>query len=186
MRWDDLNQSDNIEDRRGEQGGGGGLGGGFGMPGGAGGLGIGTVVVLGIVGWALGIDPRMLIGGAEILTGGGSSQVEQPYREPSGQQRRTGRPEDETGRFVSAVLGSTEVQWKDIFTQAGQRYTGAGAGHVQPPDQAALRRRRPGRHGAVLLPGRPEGLSRHVVLPRDRDALPRLRRQAPASSARPM
>jgi predicted metalloprotease len=124
MRWDDLNQSDNIEDRRGEQGGGygGGFGGGFGLPGGAGGLGIGTVVVLGILGWALGIDPRLLIGGAEILTGGGSSHYEQPSREPTGQQRRTGRPEDETGRFVAAVLGSTEVQWKDIFTQAGQRY----------------------------------------------------------------
>ena len=122
MRWDDLQQSGNIEDRRGEQG-----GGGFHMPGGAGGLGIGTVVVLGILGWALGIDPRLLIGGAEILTGGGS-QMEQPYRDPraqqggGGQARRTGRPEDETGRFVAAILGSTEVQWKDIFTQAGQRY----------------------------------------------------------------
>lgn len=126
MRWDDLQQSDNIEDRRGEQGSGGGFGGGFGMPGGAGGLGIGTVVVLGILGWALGIDPRLLIGGAEILTGGGS-HFEQPYRDPraqppQGQARRTGRPEDETGRFVAAVLGSTEVQWKDIFTRAGQRY----------------------------------------------------------------
>jgi predicted metalloprotease len=124
MRWDDLQQSDNIEDRRGDEGG--GRGGGFGMPGGAGGLGIGTVVVLGIVGWALGIDPRLLIGGAEILTGGGSSQYEQPYRDPSAQngggQRRTGRPEDETGRFVAAILGSTEVQWKDIFTKANQRY----------------------------------------------------------------
>jgi predicted metalloprotease len=127
MRWDDLQQSDNIEDRRGESGGsGGGMGGGFGMPGGAGGLGIGTVVVLGILGWALGIDPRLLIGGAEILTGGGS-QYEQPYRDPraqapQGQARRTGRPEDEAGRFVAAILGSTEVQWKDIFTKAGQRY----------------------------------------------------------------
>lgn len=129
MRLDDLPQSDNIEDRRSDEGGGGG---GFGMPGGAGGLGIGAVVVLGIIGWALGIDPRLLIGGAEILTGGGGgSQYEQPYRDPraqqmpqgpGGQARRTGAPSDEIGVFVSRVLGSTEVQWKDIFTKAGQRY----------------------------------------------------------------
>ena len=51
MRFDDLPQSDNIEDRRGDSGGGGG---GFGFPmGGRGGLGIGTIVVLGIVGYAL-------------------------------------------------------------------------------------------------------------------------------------
>ena len=58
MRWDDFRQSDNVEDA-----GSGGGGGGFGMPGGAGGLGIGTVVVLGLLGWALGIDPRLLISG---------------------------------------------------------------------------------------------------------------------------
>src|SRR5260370_41439274 len=65
MRLDDLPESSNIEDRR--QEGGGGFGG---MPGGRGGLGIGTVVVLGLVGWALGIDPRLLIGGAELISGG--------------------------------------------------------------------------------------------------------------------
>ena len=41
------------------------VGGGF--RGGAGGLAIGTVVVLGLIGWALGIDPSLLIGGAEML-----------------------------------------------------------------------------------------------------------------------
>jgi len=122
MRWEDLEQSGNIEDRRGEEGGGYGRGGGFGIPVGGGGLGIGTVVVLGLIGWALGIDPRLLIGGAEILTGGGSS-YEQPYQPaPGGQARRTGAPSDDIGGFVSRILGSTEVQWKDIFRQAGQTY----------------------------------------------------------------
>ena len=65
MRLDDLPESGNVEDRRGEGGFGGG-GGGFGIPIGGGGLGIGTIVVLGLIGWALGIDPSMLIGGAEI------------------------------------------------------------------------------------------------------------------------
>ena len=41
---------------------------------------------------------------------------------------------------------------------------------------AQLRRRGAERDGAVLLSERPEDLSRHVVLPDDRDALPRLRR----------
>jgi predicted metalloprotease len=120
MRWDDLPQSDNVEDRRGEGGAGGGSGGGF--PIGAGGLGIGGMVVLGLIGWALGIDPRLLIGGAEILTGN-QPRYEQPYRPP--QQNPAGRharPTDETGRFVAAVLGSTEVQWKDIFSKEGQTY----------------------------------------------------------------
>ena len=80
MRWDDFRRSDNVEDRR-EDGGYCG-GGGFSMPGGRGGLGIGTIVVLGLVGWALGIDPRLLIGGAEILTGGSarSSPSDAPSR----------------------------------------------------------------------------------------------------------
>ena len=62
MRIDELPRSENIEDRRGariRRGGG---------------IGIGTLVVLALVAWAFGIDPRLLIGGAEILTGGQQSQ----------------------------------------------------------------------------------------------------------------
>ena len=47
MRWEDFRASTNVEDRR---------GGGGGIPGGAGGLGIGGVIVLTLIGWALGID----------------------------------------------------------------------------------------------------------------------------------
>jgi predicted metalloprotease len=112
MRWDELPRSDNVEDRRGDGGGGGGF------PIGGGGLSIGTVVVLGLIGWALGIDPRLLIGGAEILSGGGS-QYEQQYQDT---QRRTGQPTDQTGQFVSAVLGSADVTWKAIFEREGQTY----------------------------------------------------------------
>jgi uncharacterized protein len=115
MRLDDLPESGNIEDRRGETGYGGG--GGFGLPIGGGGLGIGTVVVLGLIGWALGIDPSLLIGGAEVLSGSGQHQTQTP---PSA--RRTTKPQDETGRFVDRVLGSTEARWKDIFAQDGKTY----------------------------------------------------------------
>ena len=126
MRWDDFRRSDNIEDDRDGGGGfGGGFpgGGGFGLPTGGGGLGIGTIVVLGILGWAFGIDPSILIGGAEILTGGGGSQsrYEQPYQP---EQRRSTRqvPNDPTGQFIAAVVGNTEDTWKEIFAQSGKQY----------------------------------------------------------------
>ena len=105
MRLDELPRSDNVEDRRGMR-----------VPGGRSGLGIGTVVLLGLLGWWLGIDPSILIGGAEIFTGGGSSQQQ------TQQQAPTGAPSDQTGQFVAAVLGSTEAQWKAIFQQNGQTY----------------------------------------------------------------
>ena len=63
MRLDDLPESGNVEDRR-EGGGFGGGGGGFGIPIGGGGLSIGAIVALGLIGWALGIDPSLLIAGA--------------------------------------------------------------------------------------------------------------------------
>jgi uncharacterized protein len=114
MRLDETEQSDNIEDRRGE----GGFGGGFGLPSG-GGLGIGTIVVLGLIGWALGIDPRILISGGEILSGGSHVQQSMPV---GGQSRRTGRPSDDMGRFVSTVLGNIDAEWTDIFRQDGKIY----------------------------------------------------------------
>jgi uncharacterized protein len=119
MRWDDFRRSENVEDVRDGGGGFGGGGGGFGIPIGGGGLGIGTIVVLGLVGWALGIDPRILIGGAEILTGGDSHYEQQAGPAPT---RRGGTPTDEAGQFVSAVLGSTEDTWQEIFRQSGQTY----------------------------------------------------------------
>ena len=118
MRWEDLPQSDNIDDRRGG-GDGGGFGGGGSFPSGGGGLGIGGMIVLGIIGYALGIDPRLLIGGAEILTGGGSN-YQQPYQDTG--QRRTGAPTDDMGRFVAAVLGSADATWKVVFEKEGQTY----------------------------------------------------------------
>jgi uncharacterized protein len=112
MRLDETEQ-DTIEDRRGE---GGGFGGGFGLPMG-GGLGIGTMIILGLLGWALGIDPRLLIGGAEILSGSHQTQ----YQAPS-QARRAGKPSDDMGRFVSTIIGNINREWTDIFARDGRTY----------------------------------------------------------------
>jgi len=107
MRLDQLPQSDNIEDRR---------GGSSGFPGGRGGIGIGTIIVLGLIGWALGIDPRVLMEGAETMS------RDSPAQQQSDAGSTAGAPSDEMGRFVSAVLGSTEAQWSDIFAKAGKAY----------------------------------------------------------------
>src|SRR3981189_2417902 len=101
MRYDDFRRSDDIDDRRGDDGGGGG--GGFGLPMGSGGLGIGTIIVLGLVGYALGIDPRVLIGGAEILTGGGQAPSYQTDRRSG--PAKTGAPTDEMGTRIAATPG---------------------------------------------------------------------------------
>ncbi len=120
MRWDDFRRSDNIEDDRESGGGFDSAGGGFRI-GGGGGLGIGAVVVLGLIGWALGIDPGVLIGGAELISNN-SSHYQQPYRQPA---HRTGKPTDRTGDFVAAVLGNTEDVWTEIFRANGRKYSPA-------------------------------------------------------------
>jgi len=103
MRYDDLRESSNIEDRRG-------------MSGVArGGIGIGAAIVLTLLGWATGIDPSVLLGEAERVTGGG-----QTYQS---QQGRQGAPTDQIGNFVARVLGETEDVWTEILpAQAGRQY----------------------------------------------------------------
>jgi predicted metalloprotease len=113
MRLDDLPESGNIEDRRGDEGGGGGIGG---IPIGGGGIGIGTILILGLIGWALGIDPSLLISGVDQMNRGA------PYEQQQGQRGETGKPSDEMGRFVGQVLGSTELVWKTVFSKEGRSY----------------------------------------------------------------
>jgi hypothetical protein len=104
MRIDDLPRSENVEDRRGVQ-----------MR--RGGIGIGTLIILGLIGWALGIDPRLLISGADILTGGG-----QPPAQTDTTRTNQAGASDQMKELVSRVLGSTEVQWTELFAQANARY----------------------------------------------------------------
>ena len=112
MRLDELPRSDRVEDRRGDRSG--GL-----WTRSSGGIGIGTLILLVIVGWALGINPLYLIGGAEILSRLGGSQEQS---QPAPDTARREAPPDQMGEFVSAVLGSTEAQWQKIFAQSGKAY----------------------------------------------------------------
>jgi uncharacterized protein len=121
MQYDDFRRSSDIEDRRDDSGGGGG--GGFGLPMGGGGLGIGTIIVLGLISYAFGIDPRILIGGAEVLNGGGGqSSTYQSDRKST--TAKNGVPTDEMGNMISGILGEIDDRWSEIFQAAGQTYTG--------------------------------------------------------------
>src|SRR5262249_40616034 len=111
MRWDQLPRSDNVQDQR--QSGPGGF-----RTGRAGGIGIGTLLVLGLIGWARGINPLYLTGGAETLPQRGGGSQEQPH--PAPKDTQTQAPSDQMGQFVAAVLGSTEAEWKEIFAKAGK------------------------------------------------------------------
>jgi uncharacterized protein len=114
MRTDDFRPSDNVEDDR-EASASRGVGG---IPGGRGGLGIGTIIVIGLISWYFGIDPSVLLNGAQILTGNGTDTT-QPTQAP---HVNAGRPTDAMGHFVDVVLGDTEDRWTEIFSASGRTY----------------------------------------------------------------
>jgi predicted metalloprotease len=104
MRIDDGRESENVEDRRGERGGG-GL-----RPGGRS-IGIGTIV-LALVAMYFGVDPSIVLDTATAPA---------PMSAPAAPAPRP--PANDTGaRFVSQVLADTEDTWKTIFAQGGKQY----------------------------------------------------------------
>ena len=106
MEWENTPISDNIEDRR---------GGGGGLSVGGGGLGLGTILILTVIGYFTGIDPRMLIGGAEVV-----SDMRSPA--PQSQPAAPG-VDDKMKLFVRHILGETEAVWTDALpAQTGVRY----------------------------------------------------------------
>jgi predicted metalloprotease len=106
MRIDELPRSDRIEDRRAVR-----------MR--RGGIGLGTLIIAGLIAWALGINPLLVIGGLEVLTGG---QSQPPSQSDTTRTEQSGGSSDQMKEFVSAVLGSAEVQWTELFKQANARY----------------------------------------------------------------
>jgi predicted metalloprotease len=137
MRWEGHRESANIEDRR--DGGGGEMGGGFGggfQGGGLGGLpinlgggGIGTIIVVLIISWVLGINPLALLTGTPV--GPGASRFERESR-PS--PTRGAQRNDQLSRFVAVVLADTEDRWRDILPrQAGELRPDAAGMRYQEP-----------------------------------------------------
>ena len=133
MRWEDREESRNVDDRRGQRSSGGGM---RGMPS------MGTIMFLWPViqrllktkfGWAIiGIGAVAYFSGFNPLssfTGGGSStHVNQAA-------------DDKQKRFISTVLRDTELVWGEIFKQHGANYrepemviyrgsTKSGCGHA--------------------------------------------------------
>jgi len=102
MRWQGRRGSVNVEDRRGQR-----LR--RGAPIGCGGL----LLVL-LVGWLLGADPRQLLMLLSESGGGGSVSTE--VSAPGGQ------PADQLGEFASIVLADTEETWRSVFSGTGQEY----------------------------------------------------------------
>jgi uncharacterized protein len=103
MKLDDERESRNLEDRRGQRGG--GIGGGARI----GGLGFVAVVVLSLI---FGVNPGVVL---STLEGGGTP--------PAQQQPAQSPPEgDAAARFVSRVLASTEDVWTAEFAAHQRRY----------------------------------------------------------------
>ncbi|MEO0558431.1 MAG: neutral zinc metallopeptidase [Bacteroidota bacterium] len=98
MKIDDRYRSDNVIDRRG------------GRRGAVrGGVGLGTLLLVLLIGYCTGIDPQALLGGAESV---------QSVREPT----QSAGIDDEGRAFVEATLGYTEVVWNDLFRRSGSQY----------------------------------------------------------------
>ena len=113
MKWEGNRESDNVEDRRGSGGSGGG-----GLPGrvlGGRGIGVGTIVIAFLGGWVLGVNPSTLLG---LLSGEGAAPTAQVQHVPA-QRSAAGDP---MVKFVSTVLADTEDVWKDVFTKGGASY----------------------------------------------------------------
>jgi uncharacterized protein len=122
MEWEQSRESTNVEDRRGGDSGGGGFG--IPMGGGTGGLGIGAILILAAIGYFTGIDPRVLIGGAQVVMGNNHSSYSTPAPSPTAMRSRPVSQKDPTEIFVSKILAETEDVWKDVLpAQKGVKYT---------------------------------------------------------------
>jgi len=121
MRWGDMRESQNVEDRSGMEGGGGG--GGFPLGGGMR-LGGGALILIVIVGLLFGINPLEMLG---LLGGGGSvQQVPQQQTAPPGygpqQKAAPTAPATPEKQLSKKVLGDTEDVWTAVFKAMGSRY----------------------------------------------------------------
>jgi predicted metalloprotease len=109
MKWEGNRESDNVEDRRDEGGGGGGFSGIGGRH-----IGLGSIAIALVAGWIFGINPMTVLG---LLSGGAPAPAQQ-------QQAPAHKPpaNDTTARFVSTVLADTEDVWAAVFKASNGAY----------------------------------------------------------------
>ena len=114
MKWDGNRESDNVEDRRGDDSGGGGGGGGFGFGGRS--VGLGTIAVALVASYFFGINPMTVI---SLLSGGGGSApaVSVPHS-----PAKAPPANDPATRFVRVVLADTEDVWGKLFAAQNATY----------------------------------------------------------------
>jgi uncharacterized protein len=110
MKWEGQRQSDNVEDRRADGG-----GGGFRMGGGRG-IGIGTIVIAVLASWIFGINPMTVL---SVLGGGGGPAVAPQAQGPAAKPPAN----DAAASFVSTVLADTEDVWGKVMQAGGSRYS---------------------------------------------------------------
>ena len=103
MRWTGGRRSSNVEDYRGRR-----MGAGVKLG--------GAAIVVALLGWFFGIDPRLILG---LMEGVQTTQVEPP---PPGGVQNTGDASDEVAEFMSVVLADTEDTWTTLFAQQGAQY----------------------------------------------------------------
>jgi predicted metalloprotease len=131
MRYDQNDrESSNIEDRRG-QGGGGGMfpGGGLQIPIGRGGFSVTTLLIIGAVMLFFGINPiDVLLGPNSQVRMPQLPQSERPDRRPSeipglpGSKQQTAQNDDAEKAFIGKVLADTEDVWTAVFKSFGRNY----------------------------------------------------------------
>jgi uncharacterized protein len=101
MRWQNERRSDNVEDRRGISAGQVAIGGG-----------IGTILIVLLMSFLTGADPRALMQRMQVAQPAGAQQ-KPAARSPE---------EEKQADFVKATLGLTEDVWTDLFAKAGKQY----------------------------------------------------------------
>lgn len=112
MDWTPGGTSDDIEDRRGDSGGGGG----FNFGGMGGGLGLGGFILLLILSLVTG---RNFLGG--LFSGGGSAPARQAESRSAGPVEET-PSEKRSVQLISWTLDDAQKTWEQIFTQQGKTY----------------------------------------------------------------
>lgn len=125
MKWERARKSQNVEDRRNESG-----RGGLRFPGGGGrlpvrgrGLGVGGVIVVVLIGWAMGINPIEMLGLLGQAQGGDTSVSTPDTRgAPSPTADFPASRDDPQRAFVASILGDTEDVWGAVFQDSGSAY----------------------------------------------------------------